>query len=60
MEVTFTIADSVYASLFFLLTGFHGVHVIVGTIFLTYAIDALESDIYTDTKHIGFGLAIIY
>ena len=60
IEVTFTIADSVYASLFFLLTGFHGVHVIVGTIFLTYAVDSMEYNTYTDTKHIGFGIAIIY
>ena len=34
----FTLADSVYGSFFFFLTGFHGVHVIVGTIFLTVAV----------------------
>jgi len=30
----FTIADSVYGSLFFSLTGLHGFHVFVGVIFL--------------------------
>lgn len=33
----FTAEDSVYGSIFFLTTGFHGVHVIIGTIFLIFA-----------------------
>lgn len=59
-ELTFTIADSVYSSLFFLLTGFHGVHVMVGTIFITYASKDLYSRKFTNTKHIGFGVALVY
>ena len=31
---TFTIADSVFGSAFFLTTGLHGAHVLVGVIFL--------------------------
>jgi heme/copper-type cytochrome/quinol oxidase subunit 3 len=34
LEAPFNINDSIYGSLFFLLTGFHGAHVLVGSIFL--------------------------
>lgn len=35
---SFTLSDSVYGSCFYFGTGFHGLHVIVGTIFLATAL----------------------
>jgi len=33
-EVPFALSDSVYGSTFFVATGFHGLHVLIGTTFL--------------------------
>ena len=34
IESSFTVADSAYGSAFYIATGFHGLHVIIGTTFL--------------------------
>jgi cytochrome c oxidase subunit 3 len=60
LTASFTISDSVYGSCFYLLTGLHGSHVIVGTLFLLVClVRAIESQLRPD-HHLGFELASIY
>jgi cytochrome c oxidase subunit 3 len=56
----FTIADSVYGSCFYFSTGFHGLHVIIGTIFLVTCFYRIVSYQLTDSHHVGFESAILY
>ena len=59
-EATFAFSDSVYGSTFFIATGFHGVHVIVGTIFLTAILFRLFKNHFRPTHHVGFLAAAWY
>jgi cytochrome c oxidase subunit 3 len=56
----FTISDSVYGATFFLATGFHGFHVIIGTIFLTVCTIRLVYHHFTREHHFGFEAAAWY
>ncbi|RYX78173.1 cytochrome c oxidase subunit 3 [bacterium] len=56
----FTIADGVYGSVFFFSTGFHGIHVLIGTIFIAVAFFRMLSYHLTDHHHLGFEASILY
>lgn len=56
----FSINDGVYGSTFFLLTGFHGLHVLVGTIFLGVCFFRLYKNHFSKTHHLGFEAAAWY
>jgi len=56
----FTIADSCYGSVFYMLTGLHGLHVLIGTIFLCVAFVRLITNYFNITRFSGFELAIWY
>nr|ARX96684.1 cytochrome c oxidase subunit 3 [Ampulex compressa] len=42
-ELSFSISDSVYGSLFYMMTGFHGIHIIVGSLFLLVSLIRMYS-----------------
>jgi cytochrome c oxidase subunit 3 len=56
----FTIADSVYGSVFYMLTGLHGFHVLIGTIFLCVSFVRLITNYFNMIRFSGFELAIWY
>jgi len=60
LEATFTISDGVYGSTFFLATGFHGLHVIIGTIFIIICTVRLINHHFTKQHHFGFEAAAWY
>lgn len=59
-ESPFSIADSVYGSTFFVATGFHGLHVIIGTLFLLVCLFRLNLSHFTRSHHFGFEAASWY
>nr|AGT28478.1 cytochrome c oxidase subunit III [Pseudodiaptomus annandalei] len=59
-EASFSFADSVYGSTFFIATGFHGLHVIVGTLFLTVMYFRLLKFEFSPAHHFGFEAAAWY
>nr|BCH36380.1 cytochrome c oxidase subunit 3 [Acanthaster planci]BCH36402.1 cytochrome c oxidase subunit 3 [Acanthaster planci]BCN86738.1 cytochrome c oxidase subunit 3 [Acanthaster planci] len=56
----FTIADSVYGSTFFVATGFHGLHVLIGTTFLLICFLRLIFFHFSNNHHFGFEAAAWY
>ena len=59
-DAPFNFTDSVYGSAFFALTGLHGLHVIVGTIFITVCFIRLLKAQFTIKHHLGFEFASWY
>nr|WNH22940.1 cytochrome c oxidase subunit III [Scophthalmus aquosus] len=59
-EAPFTIADSVYGATFFVATGFHGLHVLIGSTFLLVCHLRQVQDHFTSTHHFGFEAAAWY
>lgn len=59
-EARFTISDSVYGSCFFIATGFHGIHVIIGTTFLAVCLIRHMNYHFSRKHHFGFEAAAWY
>ncbi|KAH0988294.1 hypothetical protein GBA52_015471 [Prunus armeniaca] len=59
-QAPFTISDCIYGSTFFLATGFHGFHVIIGTLFLIICGIRQYLGHLTKEHHVGFEAAAWY
>nr|AWN56279.1 cytochrome c oxidase subunit 3 [Goeldia sp. DPP-2018] len=57
---SFSISDSIYGSVFFMSTGFHGFHVIVGTLFLLVMWVRMLKYHFSSSHHFGFEAAAWY
>lgn len=57
---SFTISDGIFGSCFYFGTGFHGLHVIIGTIFLSVGIWRVLAYHLTDNHHLGLEAGILY
>nr|APX40907.1 cytochrome c oxidase subunit 3 [Plateumaris sericea] len=59
-EASFTIADSIYGASFYMATGFHGFHVLIGTSFLFICLFRHLKNHFSYTHHFGFEAAAWY
>nr|WEX30987.1 cytochrome c oxidase subunit III [Papio anubis] len=59
-EAPFTISDGIYGSTFFVATGFHGLHVIIGSTFLLICLIRQLFYHFTPSHHFGFEAAAWY
>lgn len=59
-EASYALRDSSFGSRFFLATGFHGLHVIVGTLFLLFCLSRHKINLFSSSHHLGIEAAIWY
>lgn len=59
-EIAYNINDSVFCSVFFMLTGLHGFHVFAGVMFLYVCLERVANQEYTSKHYLGLICAIWY
>ncbi len=59
-HASFAFTGGIYPSTFYMATGFHGFHVIVGTLFLLVCWFRVRHNQFTSTHHVGFEAAAWY
>jgi cytochrome c oxidase subunit 3 len=60
MHAGFSFGGNLYGGVFFMATGFHGFHVIIGTIFLAVCLFRALAGHFTPKQHFGFEAAAWY
>jgi len=59
-HAAFNYSGHIYGATFFMATGFHGAHVLIGTIFLIVCLIRATAGQFTPTQHLGFEFAAWY
>ena len=59
-HAAFKFSDHIYGATFFMATGFHGAHVLIGTIFLAVCLWRAYKGHFTPKQHLGFEFAAWY
>lgn len=59
-HAAFKLTDGTYGATFYMATGFHGIHVIIGTIFLAVNLKRAMNNSLTQEHHLGFEFAAWY
>ena len=59
-HAAFAYSGHIYGATFFMATGFHGAHVLIGTIFLTVCLARAYAGHFTPKQHLGFEFAAWY
>ncbi len=59
-HAAFGFTDGIYSSVFYMATGFHGFHVIIGTLFLTVCLFRGLAGHFSKDQHFGFEAAAWY
>jgi cytochrome c oxidase subunit 3 len=60
MHAAFNFKGNIYGATFFMATGFHGAHVIIGTTFLIVCLIRASLGHFTPTQHLGFEFCAWY
>ena len=60
IHAPFAFKNSIFGATFFMATGFHGAHVIIGTIFLIVCLVRATRGHFTPKQHLGFEFAAWY
>nr|YP_011014763.1 cytochrome c oxidase subunit 3 [Ixodes crenulatus]WQB40574.1 cytochrome c oxidase subunit 3 [Ixodes crenulatus] len=60
IQSQFSMSDSIFGSTFFMTTGFHGIHVIIGTSFLIISMIRINNNLISSSHHFGFEAAAWY